>query len=240
LLLLLRLVFFFFFFFTTPHQSCLLQATPGHYCPPSTIYRFPNPSRFRNFLLSFFLRSAQAKTLDASSGINLQKLISKFPKSPAAAAAAPPPPATVAAVLLLPLSLKNPFPLHQTSPGNSCKSEQNTHTPDLQETPSTTRTQELVPELRKVWQLLSGKNKGLKSHRVFCADSASSQTNRNWARLKLSMQLKETEKRGGAKTRREKNRLTEEQTHKTLSTYQKHHQINNPFFFPPLKNPTNN
>jgi hypothetical protein len=33
----------------------------------------------------------------------------------------------------------------------------------------------------------------------------------NWARLKLSMQLKETEKRGGAKTRREKNRLTEEQ-----------------------------
>jgi hypothetical protein len=36
------------------------------------------------------------------------------------------------------------------------------------------------------------------------------------------MHLKETEKRGGAKTRREKNRLTEEQTHKTLSTYQKH------------------
>jgi hypothetical protein len=35
------------------------------------------------------------------------------------------------------------------------------------------------------------------------------------------MQLKETEERGGAKTRREKNRLTEEQTHKTLSTYQK-------------------
>jgi hypothetical protein len=47
-------------------------------------------------------------------------------------------------------------------------------------------------------------------------------------------------KREGAKTRREENRLTEEQTHKTLSTYQKHHQINNPFFFPPLKNPTNN
>jgi hypothetical protein len=199
-LLLLRLVFF-FFFFTTAHQSCFLQATPGHYCPLSTIYRFPNPSRFRNFLLSFFLRSAQAKTLDASSGINLQKLISKFPKSPAAAAAPPPPPATVAAVLLLPLSLKNPFPLHQTSPGNSCKSEQNTHTPDLQETPSTTRTQELVPELRKVWQVLSGKKKR-KITQSFLRRVASSQTNRNWARLKLSMQLKETEKRGGAKNKK--------------------------------------
>jgi len=33
--------------------------------------------------------------------------------------------------------------------------------------------------------------------------------------------------------------MTEEQTHKTLSTYQNHHQINNPFFSPPLKNPTN-
>jgi hypothetical protein len=124
-LLLLRLFFFFFFFFfTTPHQSCFLQAIPGHCCPPSTIDRFPNPSRFRSFLLSFFLRSAQAKTSDASSGINFQKLLSKFPKSPAAAAAAAPPPATVAAVLLLPPSLENPFPLHQTSPGNSCKSEQ--------------------------------------------------------------------------------------------------------------------
>lgn len=115
-MLLLRLVFF--FFFTTPHQSCFLQATPGHYCPPSTIYRFPNPSRFRNFLLSFCLRSAQAKTLDASSGINLQKLISKFPKSPAAACCCPSPSSFS----------KNPFPLHQTSPGNSCKSEQDTHT----------------------------------------------------------------------------------------------------------------
>jgi hypothetical protein len=44
--------------------------------------------------------------------------------------------------------------------------------------------------------------KNLKSHRVFCAESASSQTNRNWARLKLSMQLKETEKRGGAKNKK--------------------------------------
>jgi hypothetical protein len=98
----------------------------------------------------------------------------------------------------------------------------------------------LSPNCGRPGNFSPAKKKGLKSHRVFCADSASSQTNRNWARLKLSMQLKETEKRGGAKTRREKNRLTEEQTHKTLSTYQKHHQINNPFFFPPLKNPTNN
>jgi hypothetical protein len=55
------------------------------------------------------------------------------------------------------------------------------------------------------------------------------------------MQLKETEKRGGAKTRREKNRLTEEQTHKTLSLPTKNtikSTTHSSFLL--SKNPTNN